>query len=185
MIVISIGSNLYSHWGNPFETLKYAIKQLKNHSIIVHKQSAPYISNPMGMAYKKNLKTVKKNVSEGGGFILPPLSYVNMNLIIKTHKPAHQLLYCLKQIEKSAGRRRGKRWANRVLDMDIICYNGIILGNNTEQNNKNNFGFIPLTLPHPALEKRAFVLNPLDEIATFWHHPITGKTPKQMINELK
>ncbi|NRA88108.1 MAG: 2-amino-4-hydroxy-6-hydroxymethyldihydropteridine diphosphokinase [Rhizobiales bacterium] len=182
MIILSIGSNLPSIWGSRLETLNRAITELEKQFINVLRISTPYISPPMGLNYKKSLITYKTTNIENEP---PKFYYININIIVETHKPASQLLYRLKQIESKAGRIDGQRWSSRPLDMDIICYKGIITGGNVEKNHPLNAGYIPLILPHPGTPKRAFVLDPLIEIAPNWHHPITGKTAMQMKNALK
>ena len=61
------------------------------------------------------------------------------------------------------------RWANRTLDLDLVDYNGIVSANCSI-----------LTLPHPRLAERDFVLLPLLEIAPDWRHPVSG-TPGQIL----
>ena len=142
----------------------------------------------MGLRHGKNIKTYKtttNNASIQNDFNLPNQHYINIALCVRSQKPASQLLYGLKQIEKMAGRKHGQRWASRPLDIDIIDYKQIALGGTRQYNQKLDTGFIPLTLPHPGLATRAFVLEPMAEIAPFWHHPKTGKTARQMLNELK
>lgn len=190
MIILSIGSNLPSRWGNRVQTLNTAILKLKTHRINVIKQSSPYFSAPMPLANKdvnsKNNITIDNGTAKtADDYGLPDLDYININLIVETTKTPTQLLYCLKQIEHDAGRNAGKRWASRPLDMDIIDYKGVILGNDVEYNQRNHAGFLPLSLPHPGLTKRIFVLKPLHEIAPFWHHPQSGKTAAQLIHTLK
>jgi len=61
------------------------------------------------------------------------------------------------------------RWANRTLDLDVIDYNGIVSANSSV-----------ITLPHPRIAERDFVLLPLLEIAPDWRHPVSG-TPGQIL----
>ena len=184
MIILSLGSNLPSRRGSRAQTLNWAIEQLSERKITIVKQSAAYCSAPMTLNSKNNIdaQIASRPLIDDE---LPDLHYININLIVQTSKSAAQLLYCLKQIEKNAGRGAGKRWASRPLDIDIIDYKGVICGAGIEYSQTKHAGFLPLTLPHPGLKKRAFVLKPLEEIAPFWHHPQTGKTPRQLINTLK
>jgi 2-amino-4-hydroxy-6-hydroxymethyldihydropteridine diphosphokinase len=62
----------------------------------------------------------------------------------------------LKFIEREFGRRRGKRWGPRVLDLDLVLFNGPPVQSRR------------LTIPHPQLSKRTFVLQPLAAIAPAW-----------------
>ena len=66
------------------------------------------------------------------------------------------MLAALKAMERDFGRRPGKRWGERVLDLDLVAWDGPRL---QTQN---------LTIPHPRIEERDFVLKPLDAIAPGW-----------------
>ena len=81
-----------------------------------------------------------------------------------------QPLYAtLREIELRFGRERRERWAARTLDLDILALDGCA----------GTFGAI--TLPHPRMHERAFVLAPLDEVAPEWRHPQTGLSPGEML----
>jgi 2-amino-4-hydroxy-6-hydroxymethyldihydropteridine diphosphokinase len=73
-----------------------------------------------------------------------------------------QLLTFLKDLERDLGRTATKRWGPRVIDLDILFFDKLILNTPT------------LTIPHPLLHERAFVLLPLREIAPDLHHPLLG-----------
>jgi 2-amino-4-hydroxy-6-hydroxymethyldihydropteridine diphosphokinase len=66
------------------------------------------------------------------------------------------MLSRLKQIEREFGRRRGRRWGPRVLDLDIVLWSG------------GDWRSRRLAVPHPQLEKRGFVLQPLVSVSPFW-----------------
>lgn len=85
-----------------------------------------------------------------------------------------QALYdVLRQIELQFGRERREQWAARTLDLDIVAIEGRRAG---------TFGAI--TLPHPRMHERAFVLAPMDEVAPDWRHPETGLSPSEMLDLL-
>lgn len=90
--------------------------------------------------------------------------FVNGAVAIETDlSPKDTLESCL-EIEREFGRIRTQRWSARTLDLDVIAWDNIRIE-------------LPhLTVPHPEMERRAFVLLPLADIAPNWHHPIT-KTP--------
>jgi 2-amino-4-hydroxy-6-hydroxymethyldihydropteridine diphosphokinase len=67
------------------------------------------------------------------------------------------------------GRIRGERWGPRLIDLDLLLYNGeIITGPD-------------LTVPHPEMHRRAFVLAPLAEIAPEARHPVLNKTIRELL----
>ncbi len=81
--------------------------------------------------------------------------FVNAVALLKTLLPAHELLSVLQQIEQDAGRvRDGARWGPRVLDLDILTFGDAVIDDDKR-----------LTVPHPRIAERAFVLRPLAEIA--------------------
>lgn len=71
-----------------------------------------------------------------------------------------ELLAYLKTIERELGRVQTRRWGPRVIDLDILFFDDLVL--NTSD----------LTIPHPLLHRRAFVLQPLHEIAPSLQHPV-------------
>ena len=91
--------------------------------------------------------------------------FVNACIEIDTRLDPHALLFTLHKIEKKFGRDRSKekRWGPRTLDLDLIAYDDAVLDKPE------------LTLPHPRLFERAFVLVPLAEIAP--DRVIAGRTP--------
>jgi 2-amino-4-hydroxy-6-hydroxymethyldihydropteridine diphosphokinase len=79
--------------------------------------------------------------------------YINAVAAVATELSARTLLDHMLRIEQQHGRHRGLRWAARTLDLDLLLYG------------KARFNEPGLTVPHPGLPKRAFVLYPLHEIA--------------------
>lgn len=86
--------------------------------------------------------------------------------------PAELLRLC-KAIERSFGRRKGRRWGARVIDLDIIAVNGLIV-------RQRNF-----TLPHPAMQARIFVLGPMAKVWPEWRHPVLRRTVRQLTAMLR
>jgi 2-amino-4-hydroxy-6-hydroxymethyldihydropteridine diphosphokinase len=98
--------------------------------------------------------------------------FVNGVARVETTLEPGGLLALLRQVEQEFGRQRTVRNAARKLDLDIIDYDGRI--ENTPE----------LTLPHPRMQDRAFVLLPLAEIAPAWRHPTRGNTVESLISAL-
>jgi 2-amino-4-hydroxy-6-hydroxymethyldihydropteridine diphosphokinase len=99
--------------------------------------------------------------------------YYNAVAAIDPAGVSPQALYdLLRQIELQFGRERRERYAARTLDLDIVAIDG----------RAGTFGAI--SLPHPRMHERAFVLAPLDEVAPDWRHPETGLSPSEMLDLL-
>ena len=98
--------------------------------------------------------------------------FLNGCLEMETLMYPHELLDELHRIEKEAGRERIIRWGPRTLDLDIIFYDDMILRDDD------------LCIPHVEMHKREFVLKPLCGIAPYKRHPVTGKTVKEMLDEV-
>jgi 2-amino-4-hydroxy-6-hydroxymethyldihydropteridine diphosphokinase len=90
--------------------------------------------------------------------------FLNTVLQIQTSLEPLQLLEACLQVENEFGRSRPVRWAPRTLDIDILFYDNQVL---CEEH---------LTIPHPRLQERAFVLAPLLEIAPDLKHPLLDQT---------
>ena len=101
------------------------------------------------------------------------IPYLNQVISVKTHLSPMQLLSVIKHIETDMGRKPHARWAPREIDIDILAYDEVVIVEDA------------LTIPHPALDERRFVLEPLAEIAPDWVHPVIGKSATQLLAELK
>lgn len=88
--------------------------------------------------------------------------FVNAVIEVKTALPASNLLNVLQNIEKIMGRKREVKGGPRLIDLDVLFYNQDII------NDKD------LIVPHPEAHKRRFVLEPLNEIASYFIHPAFG-----------
>ena len=94
--------------------------------------------------------------------------FLNQVIIVETKLPAQQTMQIILQIEKKMGRLRTVKNAPRIIDIDILFFNKEII------NEKK------LTVPHPQLQNRRFVLVPLNELSPNLKHPAIKKTIHQL-----
>ena len=99
--------------------------------------------------------------------------YVNAVAEVETALDARQLLDLLHEVETRMGRIRVVRWASRTLDLDLVDYRGAVM--------RDDQG---LQLPHPRACERAFVLEPLREIAPGWTDPVSGQSIEAILSAL-
>ena len=90
--------------------------------------------------------------------------FLNQVIIVETKLPAQQTMQIILQVEKKMGRLRTVKNAPRIIDIDILFFNKEII------NEKK------LTVPHPQLQNRRFVLVPLNELSPNLKHPVIKKT---------
>ena len=117
-------------------------------------------------------------IARSSDYITPPWGdeqqdrFINACIEIETDLDPHALLFTMHKIEKKFGRDRAneRHWGPRTLDLDMIAYDDVHLDKPE------------LTLPHPRLFERAFVLVPLTEIAP--DRLIAGQTPRQALSRL-
>ncbi len=99
-------------------------------------------------------------------------NYANAVVMIESNHKPDALLKKLKDLERSYGRRPGRRWGDRPLDLDIIAWSGGIWASPS------------LTIPHVEFRKRHFVLAPMVEITPDWRDPVTHLTARQLLARL-
>lgn len=156
MILLGLGSNLSGPWGTPLETLRCCLVEMQANGMTVLKRSKAYSTQAYGLGGQPD--------------------YVNAVVSIACLAPPEALLIRLHRLEKSAARARGERWGARTLDIDLLDWHGRVVGSAKERGSRTELGFKPLSLPHPGIVHRPFVIGPLAEIAPGWHHPVNGKT---------
>ncbi|MEE8546129.1 MAG: 2-amino-4-hydroxy-6-hydroxymethyldihydropteridine diphosphokinase [Alphaproteobacteria bacterium] len=157
MILVSLGANLpSSEHGPPQATLEAALAAIEAAGVAVSTRSRWYRSRPV-----------------------PPSAqpwFVNAVAALATALEPVPLMAFLHEVERRFGRRRGRRWEARVIDLDLLAYHELIL-----RPSKGSGG---LVLPHPRLHERAFVLRPLAEVTPDWRHPESGLGVAELIRGL-
>src|ERR1700744_1931122 len=150
MAAIALGSNLGSGFGDREANLREAVRRVGELGE-VSAVSSFYDTEPVG-------------------FLEQP-RFLNGALLLETKLEPVALMRALLGVERAVGREREGAVAKgpRVIDLDLLLYReeggaGVVMA--TEE----------LTLPHPEMQGRRFVLEPLAEIAPEWVHPVFGKT---------
>jgi 2-amino-4-hydroxy-6-hydroxymethyldihydropteridine diphosphokinase len=105
------------------------------------------------------------------GFTDQP-AFLNMVLEAETCLAPRLLLAYLKELEAGLGRQPSVRWGPRLIDVDILFFNDLVLESSA------------LTIPHPQLAVRPFVLVPLADLAPELRHPVLGKTVRELLSVL-
>lgn len=102
--------------------------------------------------------------------------YLNVGMMVISDLAPLEILRRLQEIEKNLSsaphRNADGSYADREIDIDIIAIDTLRLESDE------------LTVPHPRMHERRFVLEPMQELAPFWEHPVLQKTPFQLLREL-
>ena len=148
--LVGLGSNQRHHrHGPPARVLRAALAALAAEAGVTVEAVSPLIATPpLGPSRRR---------------------YANAAAVLRSRMRPDALLVRLKQIERRFGRRAGgRRWAARVLDLDILLWSD------------GAWASPGLVVPHVALQMRSFALGPAAAIAPRWRDPVTGLTLRQL-----
>lgn len=140
LALVALGANL----GDPAAALRWALRRLE------------------GLGRVRAVSKLYRTRPVGGPDGQP--DYLNAAVSLSTELGPRALLRGLLALETEYGRVRLERWGARVLDLDLIAYDDLILSGPD------------LSLPHPRAWERAFVLLPLNDVAPDYPHPQSGET---------
>jgi 2-amino-4-hydroxy-6-hydroxymethyldihydropteridine diphosphokinase len=146
-VFLSLGSNL----GDRLDNIRAALEQLRASGIEVCRVSSFYKTEPVGFG--------------------PQAWFVNCVAEVRTELMPLRLLKTLKAVERGVGRRSGVSKGPRLIDIDILLYENLVVRSSA------------LTIPHPRLGERRFVLIPLRELAPLVRHPAVNRTALEMLHE--
>lgn len=163
-----------------FDSVSVCIHRKRNQAVIAFGSNLGKSEETIALAIKemeqdacclvKQVSEIRKTSPYGG---VEQPDFYNGVLLLETLYEPLELLHFLQKIELAHGRTREIHWGPRTLDLDIIFYNQEIID-------------LPeLTVPHPLMEERDFVLVPMEEIVPCYRHPITKKTVRQMVQEIQ
>jgi 2-amino-4-hydroxy-6-hydroxymethyldihydropteridine diphosphokinase len=154
-VFIALGANLdHPVYGAPRRALEAALEELGRRGVAVHRVSPWYRTAPVPASDQP--------------------WYVNAVAEVATGLPADALLGRLHEVEEAFGRVRTVPNAARMIDLDLLDFNGQISAGGPGR----------AILPHPRMEGRAFVLRPLADLAPDWRHPRTGVTISALLAAL-
>ncbi|WP_395617282.1 2-amino-4-hydroxy-6-hydroxymethyldihydropteridine diphosphokinase [Aquirufa sp.] len=101
---------------------------------------------------------------------IPQADFLNQVILVSTTLPPQACLKEMLAIEKEFCRERKERWGPRTLDLDILYYSDVTIAEED------------LTVPHPRIADRKFILTPLAEIAPFYVDPTSGKSMVELLD---
>jgi 2-amino-4-hydroxy-6-hydroxymethyldihydropteridine diphosphokinase len=163
-VLVALGANSPGPWGTPRETIAQALGEIERLNAELVAVSPLYETAAVGRARQP--------------------AYVNAVALLDTTLPPEALLRALKGIERCAGRRGGRPWGPRTLDIDIVDYAGLVRNWRGARGAFARPGARPLVLPHPLAHARPFVVKPLLDIAPAWRHPALKRRGHELWRKL-
>jgi 2-amino-4-hydroxy-6-hydroxymethyldihydropteridine diphosphokinase len=163
-VLVGLGANCLGPWGTSAETIAQALGEIERAGVAVIAVSPLYQTAAVGSASQ------------------PP--YVNAVAMLDTSLSPDALLRVLKAIERRSGRRGGRPWGPRTLDLDIVDYGGLVRHWVGGHSAFRAAGARPLILPHPLAHERPFVLKPLLDIAPDWRHPALKQSGRELWHQI-
>jgi len=156
MVILALGSNLSSSFGDRFENIELALAYLDSYNIKIIKKSS-FFETP-SFPNHKNPK------------------FINIVIEVFTSLPPVDLASVLIYVEEKLERKRINKNDPRTCDIDIIDYN--------RKNIEFTYNNLKFVVPHESLVSRNFVLFPLKEISSNWIHPKTNESIDTLIENL-
>ncbi|KAF5349252.1 hypothetical protein D9756_009402 [Leucocoprinus leucothites] len=172
--ILALGSNL----GDRFYNIEYALRQLENPHQFASETEVG--SSPKVAVVDTSFlyETVPMYVTDQPAFI-------NGACMIETNLEPLQLLRLLKAIEPAVGRTPTIRNGPRVVDLDIIFYDDLVLDTRdiSKRSSLDNLTG-ELVVPHPRLQEREFVLRPISDMIPGYIHPVLGRPVSYLLNKV-
>lgn len=103
----------------------------------------------------------------------PGSEFLNAVCHLRTNLLLRELFREMQEIESRLGRIRHNRWSERTIDIDLLTFSDYCVDD------------AKLTIPHPGLREREFVLRPIAEIAPNWCHPVSGESIHDLLKSLE
>ena len=137
--------------GDRLQILEKALEEITIQIGAVIKKSSIYETAPWGIADQP--------------------AFLNQVLLAQTTLSPQEILKTILSIESNMGRKRNEKFGPRIIDIDLLFYNDLILQSPD------------LVIPHPEITNRRFVLVPLVELNKNYKHPVLKKSVFQLLNE--